>query len=387
MSKPEERSAAAGDARLVAAQRKTSMSAMSDPSLPSWTAMAAPTPTPMPSSSAAAAATVEDGDSHLHQHRRRPQAEHMKRSPVATPIENEDYLSSGFPTARTPVVEVIMPLRRISQRDKRTRVSTSDLARTNRAKRARYAVGSPTIRIINHKQLSTPTTQRSPRSSTPLSRRGQITVSFYYVVLPPCSRNMYPNSTIISFYYVGSRTKDTSRQLRYVYWKEFDPITENGGILHARCKHCHDYLSGKQSIGTSHLKKHLERCKSRSKVTNLVDKLRARATNTDIDLLENWVYDPDLARKALVRMIVLHELPFTVVEYDGFRKFVSTLNPLFKMVSRTTIKLDCMKSFEDAKFELRELFKNSNSKVSLTADMDFQSNSRVFMCHLSLDLK
>lgn len=249
-----------------------------------------------------------------------------------------------------------MPLPRISPRDKRTRVSTSDLARTNRAKRARYAVGSPTIRIINHKQLSTPTTQRSPRSSTPLSRR-------------------------------GSRTKDTSRQLRYVYWKEFDPITENGGILHARCKHCHDYLSGKQSIGTSHLKKHLERCKSRSKVTNLVDKLRARATNTDIDLLENWVYDPDLARKALVRMIVLHELPFTVVEYDGFRKFVSTLNPLFKMVSRTTIKLDCMKSFEDAKFELRELFKNSNSKVSLTADMDFQSNSRVFMCHLSLDLK
>ena len=101
----------------------------------------------------------------------------MKRSPVATPIENEDYLSSGFPTARTPVVEVIMPLRRISQRDKRTRVSTSDLARTNRAKRARYAVGSPTIRIINHKQLSTPTTQRSPRSSIPLNRCGKITIS------------------------------------------------------------------------------------------------------------------------------------------------------------------------------------------------------------------
>jgi len=79
--------------------------------------------------------------------------------------------------------------------------------------------------------------------------------------------------------------------------------------------------------------------------------------------LENWVYDSDLARKELVHMIVLHELPFSLVEYDGFREFVSSLNPLFKMVSRTTIKLDCMKAFEDAKFKLRELFKTSNDGI------------------------
>ena len=62
-------------------------------------------------------------------------------------------------------------------------------------------------------------------------------------------------------------------------------------------------------------------------------------------------------------MIVLHELPFSLVEYDGFREFVSSLNPLFKMVSRTTIKLDCMKAFEDEKFKLRELFKTSNDGI------------------------
>jgi hypothetical protein len=39
--------------------------------------------------------------------------------------------------------------------------------------------------------------------------------------------------------------------------------------------------------------------------------------------LENWFYDPDLARKALVRMVVLHELPFSLVDYDEFREFVS----------------------------------------------------------------
>jgi hypothetical protein len=58
--------------------------------------------------------------------------------------------------------------------------------------------------------------------------------------------------------------------------------------------------------------------------------------------LENWIYDSDLAHRALVRMVVLHELPFFIVEYDGFNEFVYSLNPLFKIVSRTTIKLDCM---------------------------------------------
>jgi hypothetical protein len=62
----------------------------------------------------------------------------MERSPVATPPENEDWLSSGSPSARTLVVEVMMLLPRISPRDKQTRVSTTDLARINRAKRARF---------------------------------------------------------------------------------------------------------------------------------------------------------------------------------------------------------------------------------------------------------
>jgi len=46
------------------------------------------------------------------------------------------------------------------------------------------------------------------------------------------------------------------------------------------------YLSKKQSIRTSHLKKHLECCKLRSRVTELVDKIRAASTPNDSDLLD-----------------------------------------------------------------------------------------------------
>ena len=46
-------------------------------------------------------------------------------------------------------------------------------------------------------------------------------------------------------------------------------------------------------------------------------------------------------------MLVLHEFPFPLVEYSGFQKFVRTLNPLFTLVSRTTIKEDRMEAFRE----------------------------------------
>jgi hypothetical protein len=39
-----------------------------------------------------------------------------------------------------------------------------------------------------------------------------------------------------------------------------------------------------------------------------------------------WKWDPDAARKLLVRMVVFHEFPLSIVEYEGFRQFVSSLN-------------------------------------------------------------
>ena len=100
----------------------------------------------------------------------------MQISPVATPPEIEEALSSGSPSARTQRVEVIMPFPRISPAN-RTIVSATNLTRTNQLKRARCTVGSPTLRIISQIQLSTPTTRRSPRSSTAQNACGKTTIS------------------------------------------------------------------------------------------------------------------------------------------------------------------------------------------------------------------
>ena len=54
-------------------------------------------------------------------------------------------------------------------------------------------------------------------------------------------------------------------------------------------------------------------------------------------------------------MIVLHELPFSLVEYEGFRRFVSSLNPSFKIKCKHTARNDCLKAFGEEKLLLQAL--------------------------------
>jgi hypothetical protein len=54
--------------------------------------------------------------------------------------------------------------------------------------------------------------------------------------------------------------------------------------------------------------------------------------------VEKYVFDQQVARKELALMICVHEYPVSMVDHIDFRKFCATLQPLFKLVSRNTIK-------------------------------------------------
>lgn len=54
--------------------------------------------------------------------------------------------------------------------------------------------------------------------------------------------------------------------------------------------------------------------------------------------VENYIFDPEVARGELASMIVLHEYPLSIFDHTSFRRFVSALQPLFKMVTRNTIR-------------------------------------------------
>jgi hypothetical protein len=54
-------------------------------------------------------------------------------------------------------------------------------------------------------------------------------------------------------------------------------------------------------------------------VKNSMDAVIQQIKNSD-EIDPDWKYDQEASRNALVNLIVLHGLPFSFVEYVGFRK-------------------------------------------------------------------
>ncbi|KAM0878727.1 hypothetical protein ACQ4PT_034675 [Festuca glaucescens] len=163
-------------------------------------------------------------------------------------------------------------------------------------------------------------------------------------------------------------------------WKEYVPLIVNGQVSKGRCKHCDKSISAKRGAGSSALLKHLDRCKKRDVALKIVQGLNSILRSPDGRPLKNWNFDPSIARMELSRMIALHGLPFILVEYDGFRIFVASLNPLFKKISRTTCRHDCIKVFKEQKAAQQKMFKDANCRFSLTADMWTSNQTLGYMC-------
>uniref|UniRef100_A0A3Q7HN75 Uncharacterized protein n=1 Tax=Solanum lycopersicum TaxID=4081 RepID=A0A3Q7HN75_SOLLC len=71
--------------------------------------------------------------------------------------------------------------------------------------------------------------------------------------------------------------------------------------------------------------------------------------------LETWKFEQEVCRRALVEMIILDELPFSFVEKEGFKKFMSKVQPLFLIPSRRTITKDCYEVYGELRINLKQL--------------------------------
>lgn len=61
--------------------------------------------------------------------------------------------------------------------------------------------------------------------------------------------------------------------------------------------------------------------------------------------LSVWKFDNALCRKKLAEMVIKDELPFRIVEGEGFVDLVTTLQPKFRMSSRWTVTRDIYQLF------------------------------------------
>jgi hypothetical protein len=86
-------------------------------------------------------------------------------------------------------------------------------------------------------------------------------------------------------------------------------------------------------------------------------------------LVEKYVFDQQVARKELALMICIHEYPLSMVDHVGFRRFCAAPQPLFKVVSRNTIKKDILEMYEVQRLSLVNFFPLCQSRVAVTTDM------------------
>ena len=94
-----------------------------------------------------------------------------------------------------------------------------------------------------------------------------------------------------------------------------------------------------------------------------------------ISTFDPTAFDKTLARQKIVRIIIMHELPFKFVEYERFRDLMSFVQPLFGKICRNTVKKKVFKLFDFEKAKTMTLLEYITSKVSITADMWTSSNN------------
>lgn len=160
------------------------------------------------------------------------------------------------------------------------------------------------------------------------------------------------------------------RKLTSEVWNEFHKEFI-GGRWQAQCMYCKKWLSAASTGGTTHLNNHLKTCCAKSAPVGLKQqKLRlAAASGGKVELDNNGVFDQDVARKNLALMICVHEYPLSMVDHSIFRIFCASMQPLFKVVSRNTIRKDILLMHSAQKEKMVKYFANFKQRVAVTSDL------------------
>ncbi|XP_051145933.1 zinc finger BED domain-containing protein DAYSLEEPER-like [Andrographis paniculata] len=93
----------------------------------------------------------------------------------------------------------------------------------------------------------------------------------------------------------------------------------------------------------------------------------------------NIILSQDESRRELAIMVILHDYPISMVDYIGFRRFVTSLQPAFNMSSQNTLRNDIFKIYESEKAKRYSLLDKLKCRIAITTDMWTSINSKGFM--------
>ena len=106
-----------------------------------------------------------------------------------------------------------------------------------------------------------------------------------------------------------------------------------------------------------------------SKVQGLIERPNDLTQDVGSDEIVARGFCHDACRRATVKMIVLDELPFYIVENSGFKHFCSVAALKYLLPSRRTIIKHTLYMYVEEKAKVESLLVGNKQRASLTTDI------------------
>ncbi|KAG8653823.1 hypothetical protein MANES_05G070350v8 [Manihot esculenta] len=161
---------------------------------------------------------------------------------------------------------------------------------------------------------------------------------------------------------LGKKMKLTS-----TVWDHFEKVHHSGNDW-AICSYCKTSLKANSKNGTKSLHNHIEKCakKGNQDIVKCLEKQK----QISMDIRNDG---------KLACAIILHEYPLSITEHVGFRKFVASLQPLFKMASRNSIKKYILNIYDVEFNKLYKSLEKLKSRIAITTDLWTSNQKKGYM--------
>ncbi|KAG8363726.1 hypothetical protein BUALT_Bualt19G0052300 [Buddleja alternifolia] len=168
-------------------------------------------------------------------------------------------------------------------------------------------------------------------------------------------------------------------------WKHFEEGKDKDGLVQLFCIHCKNVFKKPKTGATSHLGRHLKSCSVQLRAEALEE--RGSLTQSHISFPKSKVdpssvpafdgkFDMEKVKVEIAKWIMIHEYAFSAVDDEWFTIMMKRTNPEFVPMSRTTIRNQCVKIYENEKKKLKNEFKYVN-KMSITTDCWKSKNHKI----------
>ena len=92
--------------------------------------------------------------------------------------------------------------------------------------------------------------------------------------------------------------------------------------------------------------------------------------------LNTYQFDQVRVRNKLARMVIINEYPLSIVDHIEFKEFVADLQPMFKLITRNTLKSDILKIYDNGREKVLKMTDKNGSRIAITTDMWTLSNKK-----------